>query len=149
PQRIGAFILTRIGSSYSRLLLGFIITSFVLTVIVPSGAARLVVLASIALGVVNAFGAEKGSNIGRGIFLVITYTAAIFDKMVIAGAGAITAVGNIQRFGGIEVSYGLWFLAFLPCAVLTILAAWWFAMKVYPPEVQSLDARMVEQLKSE
>ena len=148
PQRIGAFVVTSIGSSYSRLLLGLIITSFLLTLIVPSGAARIVIMASIAIGVINVFGVGKGSNIGRGIFLVITYTAAIFDKMVIAGAGAITAVGNITRFGGIDVSYGLWFLAFFPCAVLTIFAAWWFAMKVYPPEIQSLEGRM-DRLKTE
>jgi anion transporter len=149
PQRIGAFVVMRIGSSYSRLLLGLIITSFLLTVIVPSGAARLVIMASIALGVVNAFGVGRGSNIGRGIFLVITYTAAIFDKMVIAGAGAITAVGNIERFGGVDISYAMWFIAFLPCALITILAAWWFAMKVYPPEIESLDGGMLDRLKSE
>jgi sodium-dependent dicarboxylate transporter 2/3/5 len=149
PQRIGEFVVTNIGSSYSLLLLGLVITSFALTVVVPSGAARLVVMASIALGVIKAFGAEKGSNIGRGIFLVITYTSAIFDKMVIAGAGAITAVGNITRFGGVEVSYALWFIAFLPCALLTIVAAWWFAMKVYPPEMKSLDGRALDRLKSE
>jgi sodium-dependent dicarboxylate transporter 2/3/5 len=148
PQRIGGFVVTNIGSSYSRLLLGLVITSFLLTVVVPSGAARLVIMASIATGVVNVFGVGKGSNIGRGIFLVITYTAAIFDKMVIAGAGAITAVGNITRFGGIDVSYGLWFLAFLPCALLTIVSAWWFAIKVYPPEIASLDGRM-DRLKAE
>jgi solute carrier family 13 (sodium-dependent dicarboxylate transporter), member 2/3/5 len=148
PQRIGAFVVTRIGSSYSRLLLGLIITSFLLTLIVPSGAARLVIMAAIATGVINVFGVGKGSNIGRGIFLVITYTAAIFDKMVIAGAGAITAVGNITRFGGVDVSYGLWFIAFLPCALLTIVAAWWFAMKVYPPEIDSLEGRM-DRLKTE
>ena len=148
PQRIGEFVVTNIDSSYSLLLLGLVITSFALTVMVPSGAARLVVMASIAVGVVNAFGVGKGSNIGRGIFLVITYTSAIFDKMVIAGAGAITAVGNITRFGGVDVSYALWFVAFLPCALLTIVSAWWFAMKVYPPEVHSLDSRMLDQLKS-
>jgi solute carrier family 13 (sodium-dependent dicarboxylate transporter), member 2/3/5 len=142
PQRIGAFVVTSVGSTYSRLLLGLIITSFLLTLVVPSGAARVVIVASIALGVINAFGVGKGSNIGRAIFLVITYTAAIFDKMVIAGAGAITAVGNIERYGEVDVSYGLWFLAFLPCAVLTIFAAWWFAMKVYPPEIASLEGRM-------
>jgi len=137
-----------VGSSYSRLLLGLIVTSFVLTLIVPSGAARLVVMASIALGWSMPSARARGSNIGRGIFLVITYTAAIFDKMVIAGAGAITAVGNITRFGGVDVSYGLWFLAFLPCALLTIVAAWWFAMKVYPPEVTSLEGRM-DRLRAE
>lgn len=148
PQRIGAFVVTSVGSTYSRLLLGLIITSFVLTLFVPSGAARVVIIASIALGVINAFGVGKGSNIGRAIFLVITYTAAIFDKMVIAGAGAITAVGNIERYGEVDVSYGMWFLAFLPCALVTIFAAWWFAMKMYPPEIASLEGRM-DRLKSE
>src|SRR5438094_174359 len=82
--------------------------------------ARLVIMAAFAISIINVFGVGQGSNIGRGMFLVLTYTAAIFDKMVIAGAGAITAVGNITRFGGVDVSYALWFIAFLPCALLTI-----------------------------
>ena len=144
PQRIGAFVVTRVGASYSGLLLGLIITSFLLTFVVPSGSARTVIMAAIALGVINVFGVGKGSNIGRGIFLCITYTAAIFDKMIIAGAGAITARGIIVKVGGVEVSWGLWFIAYLPCALLTIWAAWRFALRFYPPEIESLDGRMDE-----
>jgi anion transporter len=144
PQRIGAFVVSRGGTSYSRLLLGLIVTSFALTLFVPSGQARLVIMASFAISVVNVFGVGKGSNIGRAIFLVLTYTCAIFDKMVIAGAGAITAVGNITRFGGVHVSYALWFAAFLPCALLTIFAAWRFAIWAYPPEVKSVSGNMDE-----
>jgi len=148
PQRIGSFVVSRVGTSYSRLLLGLIITSFVLTLFVPSGNARLVIMASFAISVINVFGVGKGSNIGRGIFLVLTYTAAIFDKMVIAGAGAITAVGNITRFGGIHVSYALWFFAFLPCALLTIFSAWWFARTFYPPEKESASGS-IEELQAQ
>jgi sodium-dependent dicarboxylate transporter 2/3/5 len=144
PQRIGGFVVQRVGASYSRLLLGLIITSFVLTLFVPSGNARLVIMASFAISVINIFGVGKGSNIGRGIFLVLTYTCAIFDKMVIAGAGAITAVGNITRFGGVHVSYALWFLAFFPCALLTIFTAWQFAKWAFPPEVENAGAGMAE-----
>jgi len=32
----------------------------------------------------------------------------------------------------VDVSYGLWFLAFLPCALAHDCCGWWFAMKVYP-----------------
>jgi sodium-dependent dicarboxylate transporter 2/3/5 len=148
PQRIGAFVVSRVGASYSRLLLGLIITSFVLTLFVPSGNARLVIMASFAISVINVFGVGKGSNIGRGIFLVLTYTAAIFDKMVIAGAGAITAVGNITRFGGVQVSYAHWFLAFFPCALLTIFTAWQFAKWAFPPEVENVGTGM-EELKAQ
>jgi solute carrier family 13 (sodium-dependent dicarboxylate transporter), member 2/3/5 len=147
PQRIGSFVVSRVGASYSRLLLGLIVTSFLLTFFVPSGNARLVIMAAFAISVINVFGVGQGSNIGRGMFLVLTYTAAIFDKMVIAGAGAITAVGNITRFGGVEVSYALWFIAFLPCALLTIFAAWRFAIWAYPPEVESVGDN-IEELKA-
>ena len=140
PQRVGSFVMSRVGVSYSQLLLGLIITSFLLLFFVPSGNARLVIMASLAISVIEGFGVGKGSNIGRGIFLVLTYVSVIFDKMIIAGAGAITAVGNIQKFGEIHVSYALWFFAFLPCSILTILAAWRFAIWVYPPEAARFDA---------
>jgi di/tricarboxylate transporter len=135
------------GASYSSLLLGLIITSFLLLFFVPSGNARLVIMASFAVSVIEGFGVGKGSNIGRGIFLVLTYVSAIFDKMVIAGAGAITAVGNIQRFGDIHVSYALWFLAFLPCALLTIFTAWRFAIWAFPPETATMSGG-AEDLKA-
>src|SRR5579871_4534980 len=144
PQRIGSFVVSRVGASYSRLLLGLIVTCFLLTFFVPSGNARLVIMAAFAISITNVFGVGQGSNIGRGMFLVLTYTAAIFDKMVIAGAGAITAVGNITRFGGVEVSYALWFIAFLPCALLTIFAAWRFVIWAYPPEVETAGANLDE-----
>jgi solute carrier family 13 (sodium-dependent dicarboxylate transporter), member 2/3/5 len=147
PQRIGSFVVSRVGASYSSLLLGLIVTSFLLLFFVPSGNARLVIMASFAISVIEGFGVGKGSNIGRGIFLVLTYVCAIFDKMVIAGAGAITAVGNITRFGGVHVSYALWFLAFLPCAVLTIFTAWRFAIWAYPPELKRLSGG-AEELKA-
>jgi sodium-dependent dicarboxylate transporter 2/3/5 len=147
PQRIGAFVVSQVGTSYSRLLLGMIITSFVLTLFVPSGNARLVIMASFAISIINIFGVGKGSNIGRGMFLVLTYTAVIFDKMIIAGAGAITAVGNITRFGGIQVSYALWFIAFLPCALLTIFSAWLFIKWAYPPEVETAGGN-IDELKA-
>jgi anion transporter len=140
PQRIGSFVMSRVGASYSQLLLGLIITSFLLLFFVPSGNARLVIMASLAVSVIEGFGVGKGSNIGRGIFLVLTYVCAIFDKMIIAGAGAITAVGNIQKFGEIHVSYANWFFAFLPCSLLTIFAAWRFAIWAYPPEAARFNA---------
>jgi len=123
-RRLAYLVMMRIGISYSRLLLGLIVTDFLLTLIVPSVLARVVIMASISLGLVEAFRLGPGSNVGRGIFLIITYTAGLFDKMIIAGAGAITARGAIERFGGVEVEWSLWFIAYLPCHILTILAAW-------------------------
>ncbi len=138
-RRLAYQIMLRVGTTYSRILLGLIITDFCLTFIVPSGLARVVIMAAIALGLIEAFGARSGSNIGRGMFLVLTYAANIFDKMIIAGAASITARGLIEKVGEVEVLWSYWFLAFLPCSILTVLAAWRLTLWFHPPEKSALD----------
>ena len=137
-RRLAYFIMLRIGITYPRILLGLIITDFLLTFIVPSGIARVVIMASIALGLAEAFDSPPGNNISRGMFLVLSYTANIFDKMIIAGAGSITARGLIEQVGGVEVLWSYWFIAFLPCSIITVLAAWALTLWLYPPEHVSL-----------
>lgn len=134
-NRIALMVTSRTGSSYSQVLLGFIIVNFALTLIVPSGIARVTILGAIGIGVVEAFGVGPKSNIGRGLFIIVTYAATIFDKMLIAGAASILARGIIQESGGVEVLYSRWFLAYLPCDILTIFGCWRLILWLYPPEV--------------
>jgi di/tricarboxylate transporter len=94
PQRIGNFIVSNVGFSYSRILLGLIITDFLLTFIVPTGTGRVVILAAIAIGLIKVFGVSANSNVARGIFLIITYTATIFDKMIIAARSSKSAASR-------------------------------------------------------
>src|ERR1700691_951340 len=137
-RRLAYTVMLRVGITYPRILLGLIITDFLLTFIVPSGLARVVILASIALALTEAFQAARGSNIARGMFLILTYTGNIFDKMILAGAGAITAAGAMAKFGGVQVSWAVWLFALLPCSVVTVLAAWRLTLWLYPPEQTGL-----------
>src|SRR6266545_695041 len=109
-----------------------------LAFLVPSGIARVVILGSVALGLMEAFGLGKGSNVGRGMFLILTYTAGIFDKMIIAGAASITARGSIEQFGQVPVLYFNWFIAYLPCDLITIFVAWRLTLWLYPPEKNAM-----------
>src|SRR5215813_1448070 len=77
-RRLAYWIILRVGTTYPRILLGLIVTDFLLTFIVPSGIARVVIMAAIAIGLADAFDAAKGSNVARGMFLILTYTANIF-----------------------------------------------------------------------
>jgi anion transporter len=138
-RRIAYFIMLRVGVTYPRILFGLILTDFLLTFIVPSGIARVVIMASIALGLAEAFNSPPGSNVSRGMFLILSYTANIFDKMIIAGAGSITARGLIEKVGGVEVLWSYWFIAFLPCTLVTLLAAWGLTLWLYPPEKVALE----------
>lgn len=133
-RRLAFLVISRVGGTYPRILLGLILSDFLLTFLVPSGIARVVILGAVALGLMDAFGLGKGSNVGRGMFLIITYTAGIFDKMIIAGAASITARGLIERFGQVPVLWSKWFIAYLPCDLITIFAAWRLTLWLYPPE---------------
>ena len=72
------------------------------------------------------------------MFIILTYLAGIFDKMIIAGAASITARSGIERFGNVDVLWSQWFLAYLPCDLITILVAWRVTLWLYPPEVKDL-----------
>jgi len=133
-RRIAFLVMQRVGSTYSRILLGLIIAAVLLTFIVPSGVACVVIMASIALGFIEAFGVGPGSNIGRGMLLIVTYSAGLFDKMVIAGASSITARGLIERVGGVQVLWSRWFLAYVPCTLITVFIAWRLMLWFFPPE---------------
>src|SRR5438477_1374123 len=137
-RRLAFAVMARVGHNYPRLLLGLIISNFLLTPVVPSGIARVVIMAAIAMGLADAFGFGKGSNIARGMFIILVYQATIFDKMVIAGAASITARGAIETFGGVPVLWSQWALAYLPCDVIVMIVAWRLALWMYPPEMATL-----------
>ena len=137
-RRIAYLVMSRAGKTYAGILLSLIVTDFLLTFIVPSGLARVIIMLAVALGLLEVFGMGRGSNIGRGMFLILTYTATIFDKMIIAGAASITARGGIERFGGVEVLWSQWMIAYLPCDLITIFVAWRLTLWLYPPEKQTL-----------
>ncbi len=137
-RRLGYMVLARSGTSYSAILFSFIVIDFLIAFIVPSGVARVVILASLAVGIIKAFGVDRGSNIARGLFIMFTYSATIFDKMLIANPPAILARGIIQTVGGVPVSWSQWFIAYLPASLITIVICWRVALWLYPPEVKEL-----------
>ena len=133
-QRLAYLVLARTGTTYSRILLGFVLVSFLLTLVVPSGSACITIKATIALGLIQAFGLLPGSNIARAIFLMLTYSATLFNKMVIAGSSAILVRGVVQEMAQTEVLWSRWLLAFLPCTIVTILVLWRLALALFPAE---------------
>jgi hypothetical protein len=89
------------------------------------------------------FDAGKGSNIGRGLFVVLSYVTGIFNKMIIAGSRRSWRGGMIAETG-VPVSFAVWLAAFVPMILVTVVAAWWFTLKAFPPEASSLVDRSEE-----
>ena len=139
-RRLAYTIMLRVGVTYPRILFGMIVTDFLLTFMVPSGLARVVILASIALGLCEAFRAERGSNVARGMFLILTYTANIFDKMIMAGAGSITAPVRCKNLAASKFLDGDLAARVFAGSIITVLAAWRLTLWLYPPEQTGLRA---------
>lgn len=131
-RRIAFAFAARLGSSYSGLLLAMVTTDFLLTFLIPSGIARVAVLAAIVAGLAEAIGLGKRDPAARGLMIAVTCSASLFDKMVLAGTSSILASGIIERLGGERISYGLWFLAYVPCDLLTILGCWRLILWLFP-----------------
>src|SRR5207244_13028379 len=123
-RRLAYLVMLRVGNTYARLLIGLILSDFLLTFLVPSGFARVVIMGVISIGLVEAFGLGIGSNVGGGMFIILTYTAGIFDKMMIAGAASIRARGLIEKVGHVVVLWSRWFLGYLPCRLINFFVAW-------------------------
>jgi solute carrier family 13 (sodium-dependent dicarboxylate transporter), member 2/3/5 len=138
-RRLAFTFAARLGSSYTGLLLAFVVADFVLTFLIPSGIARVAILGAIVVGLAEAVGLSRTDPPARGLMLAVTCAASTFDKMVLAGTSSILASGIIEELGGVRVSYGLWFLAYVPCDVLTILGCWRIVAWLYPDRAAALD----------
>jgi anion transporter len=136
--RLANAVMRRVKPTYSGLLFGLVVTSFLLTFIVPTGTSRVAIMATITIGLIGALGLKRGSNEATGMFLVGTYTAALFDKFMVAGAASITARGLMEKTGGVSVSWSEWFAAYAPCDLMVIVACWFFAAKLFPPNSGTL-----------
>ena len=137
-RRLAYTILSWGGTSYSRILLGFILTGFVMAFMIPAGPPRVILLGSIVLGVVASFGLDRKSNVARSMILAITFSATLFDKSIIASTPSILARTLIEKFGHVPVYWSQWFIAYLPLDIINIAAAWWLMVWLYPPEKDEL-----------
>jgi sodium-dependent dicarboxylate transporter 2/3/5 len=150
-RRLSYRILSWCGTTYSQILLGFILVGFVMAFMIPAGPPRVILLGSIALGVVSSFGLDHKSNVAKSIILAITFCATLFDKSIIASTPSILARTMIERFGHVPVYWSQWFIAYLPLDIINIMAAWWLMKRLYKPEVNELPggkAFLQQQLRS-
>jgi anion transporter len=137
-RRIGFLVIRLIGTSYERLLLSVIVLSLVLNFLVPNGMAQVAIVAPILIGIVAAFGVDRLSNIGRGLFVILTYTCGLFNKMILAGGNSILTRGMVEKLTGKTIYWTQFFVAYLPASLFTIMASWFIITRLYPPERKQL-----------
>jgi di/tricarboxylate transporter len=139
-RRIAYAIMLRVGITYPRILLGLILTDFLLTFVVPSGIARVVIMAAIVLWLTDFIHHISPAviGIGVGLFALLPRVGILeieemhrLNYMPVFFVAAAVSMGTVmEQTKGIEVltQYVLtWMQPFLGNIVVTTIVMYWTA----------------------
>lgn len=118
-KRIALFVMSKVGTKTSNLIIGTIIVSFILALFVPSATARAGTLVPILLGIVAAFGLKKESRLSALLMITAVQSISIWNIGIKTGAAQnMVALGFIDSEFGIDVTWGEWFLYAAPWSII-------------------------------
>ena len=150
-RRIALRIIKAIGTSPSRIILGFMVATGFLSMWV-SNTATTVMMTPIGLAVIlqtrsliegseaDIPTAQGEFNFGTGLMLCIAYSASIGGVATIIGTPPnLILVGAIEETFGREISFAQWLLYGVPIAVVGIAIVWGYVVKAFiPPRMDSI-----------
>ncbi len=139
-KRIALSILSLVGAKTNRILIGIILTGCILSFFVPSTTARVACMVPIVMGVISAFGIEKRTQFAAILMIAIAQADSIWNVGVkTAAAQNMIATNFIKQILGHDISWGEWFIAALPFAILMSIALYFILLKIMPPEVKEIE----------
>jgi solute carrier family 13 (sodium-dependent dicarboxylate transporter), member 2/3/5 len=138
-RRIALFILARVGTKASHIVMGSILVSFVLAFLVPSATARAAAVVPIMMGIILAFGVDRKSRFA-GLLMITTVQAVSIWNVGIKTAAAqnMVAIGFIQKTLNTDITWLDWFIAAAPFAALMSVGLYAIMMWMMPPETEEL-----------
>ncbi len=118
-RRLALLLLSRIGTSRERLLLGVVFTCAALTFVVPSTTARAAAMVPIVAGVVAACGLSPTSQLAAQLMMTVAHASSIWNVAVKTGAAQnLVAVGLFEKSLGVTLTWGAWLREGLPWALV-------------------------------
>lgn len=139
-QRIALRLLDAAHGRARPTILWTVITLLVLTFLIPTGAGRAGVMLPIAQGMVRAARLERGSNVGRAIFLASALVSLQSGAALMTGSIAtLYAAGVFEEMAGHRWTYLSWLALALPSVFLISLLACPVLLRLFPPEVDVLE----------
>lgn len=116
-KRIALVVMSHVGVKSSRLVIGVIFVGFILSFFVPSTTARVSCMVPIVVGIIRAFGLEKGSTFAAVLMMAVAQADSLWNIGIkTAAAQNMVAIGFIQQVLGKDISWLEWFIAAAPYA---------------------------------
>jgi len=118
-KRVAYLILKLVGAKTHAIMLGIILTAFALTFFIPSVIARAATLVPIVIGLTEAFGLPRSSQIGKAMLLLAGILPSVTGVGVLTGAAPNPVMVNfLAGAGQIQVSYVDWLVYLFPFTVV-------------------------------
>lgn len=149
-KRIALIVMSKIGVSPARLVLGAMIVGFVLALFIPSATARVGAVIPIMIGITAALGLAVNSSLGATLMIVTASACSIFNMAIKTGAAQnIISLNFMQQAFGHNITWGQWFITALPftigmCVVLFFAAMWILRPQV--PAGEDMTTKLRQQL---
>ena len=120
-KRIAELIIRRIGNSKSRVLLGFLLATALLSMWVSNTATALMML-PMALAVIDKIPQKKNSKYSLYLLLSIAYGASIGGMGTLVGSPPNVAMaGALEKSNGITVEFMDWFMIGFPLSMIMLV----------------------------
>lgn len=133
-KRIALVVMSHVGVKSSRLVIGVIFVGFILSFFVPSTTARVSCMVPIVVGIIRAFGLEKGSTFAAVLMMAVAQADSLWNIGIkTAAAQNMVAIGFIQQVLGKDISWLEWFIAAAPYAAVMSVILYQLLIHVMPP----------------
>jgi len=136
-KRIALWILSKVGTSTRRVVIGGILVGIVLAFMVPSATARIACVAPIVLGMIVAFGADRKSRLAGLMMITAVQTVSIWNVGIkTAAAQNMVAIGFIEKTLKGTITWLEWLIAAAPFAIIMSIALYFIMTRMMPPETE-------------
>ena len=156
-RRIALNIIHVVGSSPSRIILGFMIASAFLSMWI-SNTATAVMMVPIGLAIIlqieNDFGAEKTHSFSVGLMLGIAYACSVGGLMTLLGTPpnlSLVRIVEILFPDAPSIAFGQWIVLGVPIGVIMIGVIWVLITQVFyrTPQDLKVDRAVVDRERSQ
>jgi len=138
-KRIALWILSKVGTSTRRVVIGGILVGFVLAFFVPSATARFACIAPIILGIIVAFGADRKSRFAGLLIITAVQTVSIWNVGIkTAAAQNMIAIGFIDKILKSTITWLDWFIAAATFSAIMSIALYFIMTRMMPPETEEI-----------
>ena len=149
-RRIALVVLSKIDARTNHIVIGAMVTGFLLSFIVPSTTARVACLVPIMMGFILAFKVDKRSRFAGLLVITAAQTASVWNVGIkTAAAQNMVASGFIEKQFGTTITWTEWFVAGAPFSALLSVAVYFIMTRMMKPEMKEIaggQATIREQL---